>query len=445
MTQDTAFFDQFSKSYGQLFPDKSTMLAMMYLLNKFADADGPEREFSEQQLFAVLQQASEEAPALNNGQLARTPREYLNNKVHRLLEHYLSRDERTGMYGFTQYAISLYHNVRKTLFEKVNPVKVAGIFRTLLTDLATNSLEHWAKHTLPNFQNDVYQQLLAFDNDINATLKHLRRHMHQDEQDFLAMLGQVSNTLEELRDQAQALAEAFSISEDIQSQIGVQRLAQDADAEDEAIPQAVAFLRRARGKLGAASDRLERVRPRINTLFSDLAKLRFDRNTERFLDFLLAAEPEAGKAVALPAGVAVPHLWSPPFRLRAVVRSGKLFPLARVKAPARVEDPTARAVHEQLVQQKIQQTTRVQYYLQQLTQALQTEAELSFTPYAARILEAEGPAAYGVLLQVIDRLLREVAPRQRWEVAVTPQPTSIQNQTIQITLWDIRLRNSPRR
>ena len=445
MSQEDAFFDQFSKSYGQLFPDKSTMLAMMYLLNKFADADGPECEFSEQQLFAVLQQASEEAPMLNSSHRAYTPREYLNNKVHRLLEHYLSRDERTGMYSFTQYAISLYHNVRKTLFEKVNPVKVAGIFRTLLTDLATNSLEHWAKYTLPNFQNDVYQQLLAFDNDINATLKHLRRHMHQDEQDFLAMLGQVSSTLEELRDQAQALTEAFSISEDIQSQIGVQRLTQEAETEDDTIPQAVAFLRRARGKLGAASDRLERVRPRINTLFSDLAKLRFDRNTERFLDFLLAAEPEVGKAVALPAGIAVPHLWAPTFRLRAVVRSGKLFPLARVKAPARVEDPTARGVHEQLVQQKIQQTTRVQHYLQQIMQALQTEVELSFTPYAARILEAEGPAAYGVLLQVIDRLLREVAPTQRLEVVVTPQPTSIQNQTVQIMLWDIRLRSLPRR
>lgn len=444
MNHGDAFFDQFSKSYGQLFPDRSTMLAMMYLLNKFADAEGPECEFSEQQLFSVLQQAADDAPVLSSGPRARTPREHLNNKVHRLLEHYLSRDERTGMYSFTQYAIGLYHNVRKTLFEKVNPVKVAGIFRTLLTDLTTNSLEHWAKYTLPNFQNDVYQQLLAFDNDINATLKHLRRHMHQDEQDFLVMLGQVSGTLEELRDQAQALTEAFSISEDIQSQIGVQRLAQDADEEDEAIPQAVAFLRQARGKLGAASDRLERVRPRINTLFSDLAKLRFDRNTERFLDFLLAAEPEAGKAVALPAGLAVPYLWVPALRLRAVTRSGKLFPVARVKAPKRLEDPVARAAHEQAVQQKIQQTTRVQHYLQQLTQALQVEAEVSFTPYAARILDAEGPAAYGILLQVIDRLLREVAPGQHWEVTVLAQPTSLQNESIQLTLWDIRLRNTAR-
>lgn len=248
MSRDGIFFDQFSKSYGQLFPDKSTMLAMMYLLNKFADADGLEREFSEQQLFAVLQRASEEAPELNNSQRNYTPRERLNDKVHRLLEHYLSRDERTGMYSFTQYAISLYHNVHKTLFEKVNPVKVAGIFRTLLTDLTTNPLEHWARVTLPGFQNDVYQQLLAFDCDINATLKHLRRHMRQDEQEFLAMLGQVSSTLEELSDQAQALTEAFSIAEDIQSQIGVQRLAQEEAAEDEAIPRAVAFLRRARGK-----------------------------------------------------------------------------------------------------------------------------------------------------------------------------------------------------
>ncbi|MDQ2771675.1 MAG: hypothetical protein M3Y54_14390, partial [Bacteroidota bacterium] len=429
----------------QLFPDKSTMLAMMYLLNKFADADGPECEFSEQQLFVILQQASEDAPALNSSQRTYTPREHLNNKVHRLLEHYLSRDERTGMYSFTQYAISLYHNVHKTLFEKVNPVKVAGIFRTLLTDLATNSLQHWASVTLPSLQNDVYQQLLAFDNDINATLKRLRRHMHQDEQDFLAMLGQVSGTLEELRDQAQALTEAFSISEAIQSQIGVQRLAQDEDTEDEAIPQAVAFLRRARGKLGAASDRLERVRPRINTLFSDLAKLRFDRNTERFLDFLLAAEPEAGKAVALPAGIAVPYLWGPAFKFRAVPRSTRLFPLARVKTRGLTEDPAVRLVHEQAVRQKIQQTTRVQDYLRQITQALQTDSELLFTPYAARILAAEGAAAYGILLQVIDRLLREVVPSQRWEVIVTPQPTRIQNQSIQITLWDIYLRNPARR
>lgn len=126
-------------------------------------------------------------------------------------------------------------------------------------------------------------------------------------------------------------------------------------------------------------------------------------------------------------------------------RSAKLFPLARVKTPARAEDPAIRAAHEQTVQQKIQQTTRVQDYLRQITQALQKEAELPFTPYAARIMEAEGAAAYGILLQVIDRLLREVAPRQHWEVVVTPQPTSIQNQTIRITLWDIRLRNPLRR
>jgi hypothetical protein len=69
---------------------------------------------------------------------------------------------------------------------------------------------------------------------------------------------------------------------------------------------------------------------------------------------------------------------------------------------------------------------------------------VSFTPHAARILEAEGPAAYGILLQVIDRLLREVAPGQHWEVTVMAQPISLQNESIQLTLWDIRLRNPAR-
>lgn len=439
MSQEGAFFDQFVKNYSQLFPDKSIMLAIMHLLSRFADAEGPACEFSESQLIEVLQQAREEAPIIGNGQRAYTPREYLNHKIHSLLEHYLSRDERTGSYYFTQYAISLYHTVRNALFEKVNPIKVAGIFRTLQADLAINSLSHWASVTLPSFQNEVYQQLLAFDNDINSTLKQLRRHLNQDEQDFLVMLTQVCTTLDDLRDQAQALTDAFSIAEDIQAQISAKRLLEEETAEIDAVPQAVAFLRRARGKLGTASDRLERVRPRVNMLFSDLTKLRFDHNTERFLMHLLAAEP-AGKVIALPSGIGLPEVWLPDATFLAVPRSASLFPLARVKSPLPVEDPELRAANQRTVQQKIQQTTRVQHYLRQLVQGLKTEEEIEFTPYAAQILATEGPAAHGVLMQVIDRLLRELVPRHGWQVLVTPELQLLQNETFRLTLWNIRLR-----
>lgn len=445
MSQENAFFDQFLKEYGQLFPEKGIMLAMMQLLNKFANAEGLECEFSEQQLFDVLNQALENAPVFGVNQRSYTPREYLNNKVHRLLEHFLSRDERTSKYSFTHYALDLYRNVQKELFEKVNPVKVAGIFRTLLADLSVSSLQQWAEVTLPHFQNDVYQQLMSFDNDINSTLKHLRRHMNQEEQDFLLMLSQVSSTLDELHDQARALTDAFGIAEEIQVQVSVKRLAQETSEEDASMQQAVAFLRRARGKLGAASDRLERIRPRINALFSDLAKLRFDRNTERFLDYLLAAEPGSGKTVALPPGLTAHQLWGTPLRYQAVPRSAKLFPLSRVKAATPLENEALQAAHRQLVLRKAQQAKRVQEYLQQIKQALTHPAELDFTPYAVRIVQVEGAEAYNTLMQVIDKLVRELVPHFRWEVEVTPEPEVIlQNDTLRITLWNLRLRNPSR-
>jgi hypothetical protein len=238
-----------------------------------------------------------------------TPWERHSKIIRELREHILLYDLRARTYAFTAYGESIFRAIHNALTNEVNPNKVDYILLKLLTDLSLLTSEtflQWLEVTLPDQQGQVLEELRKLDDGIRVAIRRLRFVSGEDDE-FLIMLKGVNSTLELLMNQADDMQKAFRHFDGMELEaLRLRTTLSDHNYEDAGrIIELLNFIRASRRKLSTLRDRLGKVQPRIRELFSNLHKRQFDRQSERFLLYLLDADHGKLSAteVMLPDGV----------------------------------------------------------------------------------------------------------------------------------------------
>ena len=305
MTIEPTFYDEFRRQGQLLVPERPVLLALVRLyswLTTYGVEVVPEGKLRE-----FLAQGEADALAGEPASVY-TPRLRYTGIIRDLQKYWILRGVTPGpaTYTLRPHARALCERLHATLFSALVVSEVEAAFRRLREGIGEGDegFLAWARELLPQLSLNVEQQLVALDNAIETAVVKLRHQTSQDEETFLVTLQEVDTTLVDLLQKATELSRAFGHTVALQAQLLHLWTSNDQEQTtvNQAARQALRFIDRARQRLDELSQRLSWVHPRVQALFGNLGKLRFDRKTEQFLLALLRTEPGASPADLL-AGV----------------------------------------------------------------------------------------------------------------------------------------------
>ena len=438
MASISHFYAIVRDEYDKLFPDKALVLATLTLLENYSGATGPEQEFDHETLINAIAEAEiniGEKPFYNE----KEPKAgHYNNRVRKLLEHFITREIRTGKYHFTAYARQIELILKEELEGHVDTGRVASIFRTLRKDLNDNTLEYWLKATFSAMSAGIYQQLMTFDDEINRTLRQLANPVKTSEEAFLEKLSVVKEALDHLDEQAKSLANAFEEGHEIKAAIIKKLEESDNESLEPEVDKVLGFFTLCRQKLGSASDRLERVKPRVSALIGNLAKLRFDRSTELFIDLLLDHDHKAPQEYRLSTLRKAVLLQARP-KMTFLHRNTRLFPLPKVRYQHNSIDTRLVEAKRMEAMQMRWVRGRVDFYLFAIMNQVSKEGRLDFTSWALQIIHTEGDQGQIILKLLLSCIFRQNVVVGKMRVIVTEERNNLKLTDPSIYAWTLYL------
>lgn len=378
-----------------------------------------------------------------------TPRLRYSGIIRDLQKYWLLRGVNPGpaTYSLRPHARALCERLHATLFSELVVSEAEAAFKLLRENIGEGdeSFLVWAGQLLPQLSLNVEQQLVALDNAIETAVARLRQqtsHDH-DEAAFVVTLEEVDATLADLLQKATELGRAFGHTVELQAQLTHLWASNDQEqtAVNQAARQALRFIDRARQRLDELSQRLSWVHPRVQALFGNLGKLRFDRKTEQFLLALLRAEP--GSEPDPLAGVPLARLAYQPLRFDRVPTAGQVLPAEPVQAPKRVANDPAQQAFQARTEEQLRRRRQGRYWLGELRRLLAPAgASVRFVEFGQRLAAAEGAAAYDILARLLATVRREDEPRRGWQLAVDSETEeTIENDFTRLTLWKLTITN----
>lgn len=272
--------------YHQIIPSQEDGLVVFNLHNKISK-DIIDKTFSERAILTSIQTVYQELGVSSLRELTQKNDE----TIHRLLKHFIERIPEGRGYKLTTYADTFCNVLNDEAFTHINPTELEQIFKDLVTLLkakltSLTDFNHWYNFQFSKNKNDINGQVRALKMQIDETVETLNEIVKNEADDFKLMLMECDKLLGYIKEQTDRLSTAFSAKDDIKQMLDEADILTD-EAEFRDRKRLVReFFKDIEEKLLGISSSIDRIRPRINKLYSDFEKREFDRKLEVFLLFL---------------------------------------------------------------------------------------------------------------------------------------------------------------
>ncbi|MDA0242957.1 MAG: hypothetical protein OT477_06045 [Chloroflexi bacterium] len=285
------FYHELTKqqNYDLLIPDKNIILVVVQLYQKeqageFHREDGMFREE------VIL-----ECIRIANPTEQRIQHELHNQIVQKLLHYFLWRDE-DGRYTLKDYAKELCKLIEGRLHGQFNPTHIEKVFNELIQSLnmvwpdiskSPERFNDWVDMHLKERLPAIREQVEILDKKVDEAVTKIQIKAASPDEDFLDLLQSVDAELDTVTAQVNELDSVFHSSEEIRRKLRELQNHPNQEIFDDKVSEVYSFLSKNGERLRWVRRRIDKVRPRIQRLFSDLRKRDFDLKTERFLSHLL--------------------------------------------------------------------------------------------------------------------------------------------------------------
>ncbi|MBC7412617.1 MAG: hypothetical protein H7331_09215 [Bacteroidia bacterium] len=271
--------------YHSIIPTQEDGLIVFNIFNKIQKGI-LDAAFSERAIINAIQTVQLELGTASNRELTQKNDE----TIHRLLKHFMERSNEGRGYQLTTYGEVFCRMLQDEAIAHINPTDLERIFSDLVLLLKSkldnlSDFNHWYEFQFTKNKGEISGQVRALKFQIDETIETLNDIVKSDPDNFKMMLQECDNLLSYIREQAVRLGTAFASKDDIKQMLDECNLSDEPEFRNRK-KLVRDFFKDVEGKLIGISHSIDRIRPRINKLYSDFDKREFDRKLETFLMFL---------------------------------------------------------------------------------------------------------------------------------------------------------------
>lgn len=392
------FYHELSKqdSYHLLIPDKDIMLVVvkLYQREQFGEFREDNNRFEEDVILECIRST------LKPTQFTLHERD--NHIIQQLLDYFLFRDG-SSFYSLKPYARELCKLVENRLKDQFNPTETEYYFNLLVDELAKacrqinenpESFNNWVDKVFDKYKSDIEHQIEVLDKKVSVAVTKIRKESTSQGKDFLKTLQFVDNELNTITEQTNELDNVFHSSGTIRRQLHLLQDHKNQEYFGNRIDDVYLFLSNSSGRLRWIRRRIDKIRPRIQRLFTDIKKREFDLKTEKFLGYLLKrstiTRQKHKKTICLPEDITQKTICNQRLKYTFLSQNKKLYLQPK---PTKVKRPTINRLYQAKLAQDFQQIQykydRLQYWCTQVDEDLRNGLDVTYSSYFFRIVSED--------------------------------------------------------
>jgi hypothetical protein len=413
--------------YNLLVPRQEDGLIVLTLYQKVR-AGTIERTFPERIIIDTIKQVYHEL-GMDSARGEETQK--YDETLHRLLRHFLDKNIEGKSYQLSAYAENFCDLLEREVHTAINPSQIQKTFGdlTLLLQLKLESLEdfrHWYHTQFFKHKNDISSQLRSLQAQIEDTIDQLNDLVKNEYDNFREMLIGCEALLDRIKEQADKLSSAFSSKDDIKQLLDDSNLTDEFDFR-EMKRDVRSYFKDIENRLINVSHTIDRIKPKINKLYSDFEKRDFDRKIEAFLIYLMKnstskfgrAKKLVGRTVRevqifLPKNIKEKEIYSDRSRLMDLEYMQLLDP-PPVEVQSLNWDEDDLALQAEKRRQFIYREQRIEWWFEKITSDLEKKKKVNFGDYYYQILHKEND--YEAAIKEATLVLKEFT-KQGFDVTV---------------------------
>jgi hypothetical protein len=426
--------------YELLIPDRLEGLILLRLYDKYAND-----EFNEERINDAIDKVYKDL----GRQSQRNEYERNNAIILKFQEFFLWRDETKKNYRFKAYGLDFCENIKTRLFKRYSPAEIKRIFDYLYNELLRHvetpdlNFNLWHKEHFSIRHTEIIAQVEILDQQVSESVRAFRKRIKEDTPDLLLLLEEIETSLNEIREHASQLKEAFKSTYAIDYKLD--ELIGDTNSQEfiSNINEVMDFNSGIRAQLEQVSSRIDKIKPRIREFIYEFNQRDFDRKTGLFLNLLLNSSKqiknESGrKKLLLPDDVPSFQVYEPTLLPKFVIVPDKdITPKAPVEVVKREVNTQRQGYLIKIAQQKLFERHRIQFWIKHAFEMLNTTSQLEYTPLFFKILTEEN-SNLSIAVKVTSKLLQQVSKNKSYHVKISHK-TETHSSFPNIHLWKMHI------
>lgn len=285
MITENIIIETLIREYNDYIPKQEDGL-VIYRIYKQIKENDIDKTFSENKINDTIYKVLNE--------LGRNPKKNVflrdNETLQRLKKNLIEKDAKKKGYLLTEYAQHLCRLVENEIDIRFKPSDIEKILRNLI-DILDNNLSNledfkiWYERFFLHQKEEILLQIRALQKQVHTSTDNLNDIIRNEQTNYEQLLKDCDNQLDEIKEQADKLAKALSLKDQITDKLKNSELKQYKEFRD-IRNIIVGFITDLDTKLLAISNSFDKLKPRINKLFTDHDKREYDKKIEKFLLFL---------------------------------------------------------------------------------------------------------------------------------------------------------------
>lgn len=418
------FYRELTKqNYKLLVPEENTMrvLVQLYQRERGGEFDNAGGMFTEDVILDCIRIA--------NPTEQRIQHDKHNKIIQELLHYFLWRSNDNGHYELKTYARELCELIERRLQDQFNPTYTQKIFYALLEKLnaiwqdileSPEDFNDWVDVEFKKRQTEIQYQVEILDKKVDEAVTKIRTKVGLSDESLLDLLQSVDTDLDTITAQVDELNDVFHSSEEIRQKLGQLQNHPEQEVFGNRINEVYRFLSQNGDRLRRVRRRIDKIRPRIQRLFSDLRKREFDLKTERFFSYLLkysiVTRDQQKKIIRLPDKIYLKQIYSEKLAFTYIKKKPFLSP-----KPVEIKLPAIDKVYQQNQHRHFERIHRRQKRLKHWFTKVQTVLEqhqtIIYSPLFYQIL-AEEVDGFSIALELAYHILSEYSRKDNYQLTI---------------------------
>jgi len=424
--------------YYQLIPNKEDGLIILALYQKYQ-----KQEFTEDQIIQIINKVLSD---LGGSQREENNRN--NTIILRLQEFFLWRDRKRKVYGFKNYGEEFCQKVFKRLSESYHPAKIERLFKHLLDTLRI-SLEKnppelliWMDDHFNIRSNELALQIEILDQQVSESVDDFRFQIKQPQANILEAIDTISAGLDQIKQHVHELTTGFQITYDIDDIL--QHMLKKPESFDflESINHVLQYNQNVRNHLDQVSVRIDKIKPRIREFIFEFNQRKLDRNTDKFLHYLLdnasyIRQENQPKRLVFPVEIESVAIRVPESIPRFYILTERDF-VRKAPLPSPVRSIDVEQTNNAIAKnkEKLEIKKKIQFWTKKALDQIDHEGKLEFSPFFFSILSHE-ENNLNIAVKIAQRLVKHC---NSWQYKITIDQNEYHNPNyLNLSLWNMTI------
>lgn len=423
--------------YDRLIPNRELGLLILSLHQQHRLGIFPDNIMTEE---SVLQTLIMVRPDFKNER-----REDNNRILQDAQEFFLVRDEK-GLYRLKDYAFQFAQLIEEKVQKEFSPTVMKRIFDQLdgsIFDLVQRIqkgesgaiFQSWFEDHFQHYRHQISVQIQTLDGQVSRALHTLQENLRQNHEGELsfAFYERINQSLDVFKSQSAQLRDIFQGADEIRTHLAPLSFTPEQNLLAPLQKEILAFLRSERYNVAVIDKRLDRIKPRIQSIFGDLNKNENRRRIERFLNYLLQhSQPDGRNSISFPPAIETKYIHHHTLCFFFPDRMDP--PRIEAQTPRKsVPDEQKMLEHKQKKALERLKKKSIEGWISQFERELAEKMEFSVDRYFFQMLKADMPVNWS--LTVCNRIIRKFNLHPIFHIVIDRRIAVRHHQFPRSTLW----------